>query len=194
MIRVGITGGIGSGKSYVARIFSHLGVPVFNSDIAGRTLLENDPDVKKQIRNSISEAVFEGDQINRKALGAIVFKDPGKLHLLNKIIHPAVNRRYEEWVRQTDYPYHLKEAAILIESGFHKGLDHLILVIAPVDERVARVRNRDNATEDSVRERMKHQLSDEEKLKYADHVIDNADGKMLLPQVLHLHTMFSKRK
>lgn len=187
MRSIGLTGGIGSGKSTVARIFSVLGVPVFEADAVGRELLSNDSAVKDAVVQRFGSAILKDGAIDRKALAAIVFKDSSALADLNAIIHPVVRAAYVAWSGSQNAPYALFEAAILDRSGSRSLLDGIIVVSAPETLRIQRVIERDGVPEADVRARMEHQSSEEALLKIADHVLTNDDRQLLIPQVLTLH-------
>ncbi|MGD1844852.1 MAG: dephospho-CoA kinase [Salibacteraceae bacterium] len=184
---IGLTGGIGSGKSTVAQVFEALGVPVYYSDARGRFLLAHDPDVQKQVQHHFGAEVFRSGQPDRAALAAKVFGNPKGLEQLNQIIHPAVGRDFQQWKAKQNSGYVLKESAILFEHNLHLQSDKTILVVAPEAVRIRRVMARDEATEAAVRARMKHQWSDDQKEKLADFVVVNDDQQMVIPQVLAIH-------
>lgn len=195
MLKVGVTGGIGSGKSMVCNLFKCLEVPVFNADEAGRRLLEEDRNIIEQVQDIFGgEIIFEGKP-DRKKIAEIVFSNPGKLKQLNSVIHPAVRKNFNEWAAEQSTPYVIDEAAILFETGIYKQLDFMILVIAPEQLRIKRVMQRDGSDERAVKERMENQWSDEEKKKIADFVIMNDGVTPLLPQVMEIHkSIISKIK
>ena len=195
MFSVGITGGIGSGKSTVCGIFSRLGIPVFNADQESKNLLDSDPALRKLIRQNFGKSIYKASgAVDRKKLAAIVFADPARLNLLNSLVHPAVKRRFSAWVsEQTNVPYVIKEAAILFESGSWKDVDHVVTVLSPRELRISRVMQRDGIARSLVEERMSHQMSEEEKVKRSGSVIYNDEKKMVLPQVLKLHREFFAR-
>ena len=191
MIRVGITGGIGSGKSTIARAFQVLGAPLFDADREGKKALNEDPDLIEGIKASFGEELYGPEGLDRKRLASIVFEDNSKLRALNQLVHPRVRKRFREWCQErTEYPYVMEEAAILIESGGAEALDKLILVTAPEELRIQRVMDRDGIGEERVRARMKEQWSDEEKMPYADAVLPNDDSTLLLPRILELDRRF----
>ncbi|HVA98970.1 MAG TPA: dephospho-CoA kinase [Bacteroidia bacterium] len=189
MLKIGITGGIGSGKSTVSKIFSQLGIPVFYSDKEARDLLYSDKSVITAIENIFGKNIFDSyGLIDRKKIAEIVFKDAKKLAQLNAIIHPAVAEKFEKWgAEKKDVPYILKEAAILFESGSHKGLDKIITVTAPPELRIQRVIKRDNISREMVEDRIQKQWTDEAKINLSDFVIVNDETKMILPQILEIH-------
>lgn len=186
MKQIGLTGGIGCGKSYVAKLFRELGIPVYEADAAARGLQENDPHLVEAMKNLFgSEAYLENGKLNSKAIGAQVFADAGKMKQLNALVHPAVKTDFRNWVNaQHNVPFILKEAAILFESGTNEGLDAVIVVTAPEDLRIRRVMERDKITEADVKKRMAAQWPEAEKIKRATFVIHNDEQQLLLPQVL----------
>jgi dephospho-CoA kinase len=191
MLKVGLTGGIGSGKSLVARMFGVLGVPVFEADAAGRQLLAEDPAVRTAILERFGEAVLHEGRVDRKALAAVVFQDPQALADLNAIVHPAVRQAFRHWAEQQNAPYVLMEAAILAETGGHKAFDRVVVVSAPEPVRLKRVMVRDRVTEAEVKARMRNQASEEDRLAIADHIIVNNDQQLVIPQVLQVHQVLS---
>ncbi|MEI8280371.1 MAG: dephospho-CoA kinase [Bacteroidota bacterium] len=192
MLKVGITGGIGSGKSTVCRVFEILGIPVFYADAAARWLMEHDESLIYDIKQLFGDAAYQNGQLDRPFIASIVFSHPDKLRQLNALTHPATFRYAEEWIAQQNAPYIIKEAAILFESGSHKELDAVIGVYAPIDIRIKRVLLRDNTSEQKVRERIAQQMDEDEKMKLCDYIITNDDVKPLIPQVLGLHEILFK--
>lgn len=188
MKQIGLTGGIGSGKSFVAEIFRHLGVPVFSSDEAGRDLQNSDPKIQAAIRNLLGD-VFSADGIlDRKKVAAVVFNDAEKLNGLNAIVHPAVRKQFALFCEaNSKSPYVINEAAIIFEAGIHKVLDGTILVTAPDFIRIDRVMQRDGVTEEHVKLRMQKQWPDMKKLPLAQWKIVNDSKLPLLKQVLKIH-------
>ena len=186
---IGLTGGIGSGKTTVARIFSMLNVPVYNSDEAGRKITNKDPLVKSSIKNQFGADLFDNnDNINREKLSAIVFSDSTALAKLNAIIHPAVAQDFKTWCANQSSPFVIKESAILFEHGLDKLLDGVIVVEAPDELRVRRVMHRNGITEEVVRKRIQQQLPQEELVYRADWVIHNNEDHLLIPQVLDIYS------
>jgi dephospho-CoA kinase len=186
MIKVGVTGGIGSGKSTVCRIFECLGVPVFRADEEGRRLLGEDKEVQKKVASLFGDAVLTKGKPDRKKIAAIVFADEGKLKQLNAIIHPAVKNSFANWLKQQTGSLVIEEAAILFENGNYKDFDAMVLVTAPEALRIKRVTERDHVSVDEIKKRMKNQWSDEEKAAKADHILLNDEESMLMPKVLEL--------
>jgi dephospho-CoA kinase len=188
MLKIGITGGIGSGKTTVSKIFEILEIPVFYADEVAKSLMESDELLVKNIRESFGNDAYRADKsLNRKYLADIVFKDQVQLTKLNKLVHPAVFRAFDVWVNSKKAPYVLKEAAILFESGSYKLCDKNILVTAPEELKLKRVMRRDNRSRDEIRSRMGKQLTDSEAIKLADFVIVNDEEQLLIPQVLAIH-------
>lgn len=192
-LQVGITGGIGSGKSLVCRIFQCLGVSVYDADSRAKSLMTTDGILVSQIRKEFGDLAYHADgSLNRKYLGETVFNDPDKLELLNKLVHPRVGEDYRQWLKENSREvYVLKEAALMFEAGSYKALDKIIVVYAPEDIKVSRVLGRDlHRSEKDVRAIIKNQMPDEAKLKRADHIIFNDDSQLVIPQVLSLHQLF----
>lgn len=189
MLKVGITGGIGSGKTTVCRVFALLGIPVYYADEAAKELMQTHPAILAGLRELFGEEAFDAAGApDRKKIAALVFHDKEKLAKLNALVHPLVRKHFDDWLEaQAGAPYTLKEAAILFESGTYEQMDKIITVAAPVEIRIERVINRDKVTADDVRKRLANQMSDEEKIKRSDYVIFNDDHDLLLPQVLKIH-------
>lgn len=190
--RVGITGGIGSGKSTVCRIFHEaLGIPIFYADIWAKKLLNYDPELRKSVVAIFGpEAYTEDESYNRAFVAQEAFADPAKLAALNALVHPAVEAESREWHNhqvELGFPYTLKEAALMVESGSHLHLDYMIVVIAPEALRIQRVVDRDKLTEEQVKARIRGQLPEAEKVKLADFVLVNDGSELLLPQIWAVH-------
>jgi dephospho-CoA kinase len=187
MLKVGLTGGIGSGKSTVCKIFKCLNIPVFDADAVGRHLLDEDPVIKEQVQNIFGKQFFIDGKPDRKGIAKIAFTNPDKLARLNSLIHPEVRRRFNEWASEQNGPYVIDEAAILFETGFYLQLDYIILVTAPESLRIKRIMDRDLIEEDAIRARMKNQWSDGEKKRVSSFVIVNDETSPLIPQVIDIH-------
>ena len=190
MLRIGLTGGIGSGKSTVARIFEALGIPVYNADDASKRLMLEDPVLRKKIQDSFGDQSYSGNQLDRKFLAEQVFSNPQKLSLLNSFVHPATIKDAREWMNSQKSAYLIKEAALIFESGSQKYLDYIIGVKAPLALRIQRTMVRDGVLGVKVKERMETQMDEEEKLRLCDYVIVNDEQHLLIPQVLELHKKF----
>ncbi|MCZ4408967.1 dephospho-CoA kinase [Cryomorphaceae bacterium 1068] len=187
-LRVGITGGIGAGKSVVAKVFSVLGVPVFNADAIAKQILTSDPEVVSAVRGHFGAGAYRDGVPDRDYLARVVFSDSSQRETLNSIIHPAVGTAFEEFCAANEQlPYVLKEAAILVETGGYEQLDALILVTAPEALRIDRALSRDKTDRASVEKRISAQLSDEEKRPHAHFEIENDDKNPVIPKVLQIH-------
>jgi len=190
MLRIGLTGGIGSGKSTVARIFEVLGIPVYSADDASKKLMVEDKELKKNIIRSFGDQSYINGELNRKYLSAQVFNDNKKIALLNSLVHPATLKDAVEWMKKQNAPYTIKEAALIFESGSNKLLDYVIGVKSPHSLRIERAMKRDNVSAAQVEARMKLQMDEEEKMNLCDFIIVNDEKEMLIEQVLTLHEKF----
>lgn len=188
MLKVGLTGGIGSGKTTIAKVFELLNVPVYYADEASKRLYRTDQDLISNIKKHFGEDVYTNDELNRSKLAAIVFNDPYKLQLLNELVHPPTIRDAEEWMKKQAAPYVIKEAALLFESGSAQGLDYIIGVKAPTHYRIKRVMERDGVTTEDVLNRANRQIDEDIKIRLCDFVIVNNDQELVIPQVLELHS------
>jgi dephospho-CoA kinase len=194
MLKIGLTGGIGSGKTTVAKVFEVLGIPVYYADEAAKELMHTNELLKQQlIFHFGKETFFEDGQLNRKHLSSIVFNNKEKLELLNSLVHPATIADAKEWFSKQQSPYVIKEAALLFESGTAEGLDYIIGVTAPTALRIKRVMDRDGVSPEDVKKRMTNQVDDIIKMKLCDFVLHNNEQELLLPQVLALHNELIKR-
>jgi dephospho-CoA kinase len=192
MLKIGLTGGIGSGKTTVAKLFEILGIPVYYADDAARRLMNTNEDIKTSIIKHFGNEAYVNRELNRKYLGGIVFSNKKKLELLNSLTHPVTIKDAEDWMKKQTTPYIIKEAALLFESGSNENLDYVIGVYAPQHIRVKRVMDRDGLTAEEVMKRISRQLDEEEKMKRCDFVIVNNEEQLVLPQVLELHEKFSR--
>ncbi|MGE6221538.1 dephospho-CoA kinase [Nubsella zeaxanthinifaciens] len=193
MLKIGITGGIGSGKTTVCKVFETLGIPVFYADTVAKQIMTTDFTLIEGIKTTFGSAsYFEDGSLNNKHIANIVFNNEKELAKLNLLVHPAVFRAFDAWDAQLskNIPYSLKEAALLFESGSYKMCDKNILVTAPKAVKIARVTVRDNVSEEQVLARMNKQLQDEEKIKLADFDINNTESQSVILQVLALHKTF----
>jgi dephospho-CoA kinase len=187
MIKVGITGGIGSGKSTVCKVFRTMGIPVFEADVIAKQLMNNDPTLRQQLIHLFGSSVYQSDQtIDRKYLAGIIFSNSSLLSKLNEAVHPAVRKSFDEWLLNQNSPYVIHEAAILFESGFYKMMDKTITVVTNETERIDRVVKRDHITIEMVQQRMKNQWKDEQRIKLADFVIGNNDNELIIPQIIEI--------
>lgn len=188
MLKVGLTGSIGSGKSTIAGVFHVLGIPVYMSDDEAKKILDQPEVVELVVGHFGIDLVGSDGLIMRKALAAEVFSDVEKLRWLNAVIHPRVREHFSKWIdKQVNVPYIMQEAAIIYESGFSTFFDKIIVVAAPVEERISRVIKRDNMSRQQVLDRLNKQWPEEKKLEQADYVIFNGDHSQAIPQVLEIH-------
>mgnify|MGYP001065659965 CR=1 FL=1 len=191
MLKIGITGGIGTGKTTVCKLFEKLGVPVYYADDRARWIINHQTDIIEQLKSLFGDDIYTSSGIlDRPKVGTIVFKDKKKLAALNEIVHPAVfvdGQKWQKEMQDANHPYTLKEAALLFETGSNKFLDKIIVVIAPDALRIERVMKRDNLSEEEVRARFKNQMSQEEKESLADFLIHNVELNTLEAQVKTLH-------
>ena len=189
MIKIGITGGIGSGKSTVANVFEVLGIPVYYADDAAKKLMNEDAALKEKLIAIFGKEIYQDGILNRSHLSGLVFNNPEKLAQLNSILHPATIADAESWMQQQHSPYAIKEAAILFESGANKYVDKVIGVYAPIQLRINRVMQRDNSTEEAVTARMNRQMEEDKKMNLCDYVITNDENELVIPQVLNIHEL-----
>ena len=195
MKKVGITGSIGSGKTVICKVFSLLGIPVYNADDAAKELMNKDAGLKNEIKKSFGEDIFipsgKDELLDSKKLASIVFNNPKELSRLNAMVHPAVARDFEQWIaKNNNAAYVIKEAAILFESGAHNNVDVVILVTSPEALRKQRVLSRDQVSEKDFDARQANQWAEDEKRKHADFIITNDEHELVIPQVMTLHQNF----
>ena len=190
MLKIGLTGGIGSGKSTVARIFEVLGTPVYYADEAAKQLMTENAELRSSIINAFGEGAYNNENLNREYLAQQVFNSEEKLNLLNSLVHPATIKDAAGWMQIQKAPYTIKEAALIFESGSNQGLDYVIGIRSPEALRIQRAMDRDNISADEVKARMSKQMDEEKKLQLCDYVIVNNEEQMLIPQVLALHQKF----
>ncbi len=193
MIKVGLTGGIGSGKTTICNVFRQLGVPVYSADNEAKKVIQQDKVQTKLISRFGKEIYKKDGTIDSQKFASIIFANNEALNSANNIIHPAVNEDYNKWLSEhNSATYTIKEAAILVESGAYEFMDIIITVCAPIDVKIARVIKRDNTTAELVKQRMDKQLSDDEKLAVSDFVINNDDVQLVVPQVINIHNQIQK--
>lgn len=187
MLKIGITGGIGSGKSTVAKIFAILGIPVYYADGAAKRLMETNAELQQSLTAVFGDQLYQDGQLNRPFLANLVFNDADKLAQLNALVHPATLKDAEEWMQRQTAPYCLKEAALIFESGSQQNLDYVIGVYAPESLRIQRVVQRDGVKQEQVLARMNKQINETIKMRLCDFVIANDEQQMVIPQVMVLH-------
>lgn len=188
---IGLTGGIGSGKTTVAKMFSKLGVPVYIADTEAKKLTNSSKLIRRELTQLLGEKTYLEDGLNRKYVADKIFNDKSLLEAVNKIIHPKVAAHFNTWAAKQKTAYVIKEAAILFENGSYRHFDKIILVTAPKELRIARVKARDNASTVEIEQRMDNQWSDEKKEKLADFIIENIDLETTQKSVEALHLSLS---
>lgn len=188
MMKVGLTGGMGTGKSIIAEIFKILKIPVYEADSKAKLLMESDNQLMSELIKAFGKNIFSHSHLIPSLLAQIVFNDRKALNKVNSIVHPYVMKDFDRWIQsQNDCPYIIMESAILIESNLYTKFDKIICVTSPLNIRIERIMKRDGVTEDIVKQRISNQFDDEEKLSRSNFIIYNDDNIMVLPQVLDVH-------
>lgn len=186
-LKLGVTGGIGSGKTSVCKVFNVLGIPVFSADRIARDIMDSDEDIIKKINSVTGKDLYSNGFLDRMALAALIFNNSDMLHKVNSLVHPVVFDHFATWEKNQSAPYVIMEAAILFESGASKLVDRIATVVAPEEERVTRLTIRSKLSRQQVMDRMKNQLNDEERIKLSDYVIYNSENDMVIPAILEIH-------
>jgi dephospho-CoA kinase len=186
-MKLGITGGIGSGKTSVCKVFSVLGVPVFSADRTAREIIDGNEDIKEAINSIAGKDLYINGTLDRMALATIIFNNSILLEKVNSLVHPVVFKHFVAWAKEQTAPYVIMEAAILFESGASKLVDKTATIIAPVEERLNRVIMRSKLSREQVLERMKNQIDDESRIKLSDYIIRNSENDMIIPAILKIH-------
>ncbi len=187
MLKIGLTGGIGSGKTTVAQIFEVLGIPVYYADTAAKELMNKDPELKQHIIEAFGSAIYKNGSLDRSLLASMVFGHPDQLEILNKMVHPVTIRDADAWMQKQKTRYAVKEAALIFEGGLDKFFAYIIGVTAPESLRLQRVIERDHTTTENVLQRMHQQMDEQEKMSRCDFVVVNDGVQPLLPQVIAIH-------
>ena len=187
MKKIGITGGIGSGKTYVTEVFQSLGIPIFYADSQANKLMISSEKLIKLLKEEFGNDIYKDSDLNKEKLASIVFSNSDKLQKLNSLVHPIVKEEFNNWCKKQTSPYVIKEAAILFESNSHLGLDAVICVSAPLELRKKRLCNRDNYTEKEMQNRIENQITQEDKEKQSNYIIVNDEKDLLLPQIIKIH-------
>jgi dephospho-CoA kinase len=185
--KLGVTGGIGSGKTSVCRVFEVLGVKVFSADRVAREIMETDKEIIASINSISGKELYSEGTLNRSELAHLIFNDNSLLKRVNSLVHPVVFKRFGEWTLNQSSPYVIMEAAILFESGAAEFVDKVATVVAPVEQRMERVILRNKLSVEQVNERMKNQLDDETRMKLSDYIIYNSENDMIIPEILKIH-------
>ena len=186
-LRLGITGGIGSGKTTVCRVFSVLGIPVFSADVEAKRIQDNDPDIQKKINAIAGKDLYSSGKLDRPELARLIFSNEDFLFEVNSIIHPAVFKYFSDWVARQDAPYSIMEAAILFESGAWRMMDRILTVVTPLDERIERLVKGNKLTREQIMDRIRNQTDDESRITKSDYVIYNSENDMIIPAILGIH-------
>ena len=186
-MKLGITGGIGSGKTSVCRVFNVLGIPVFSADQEAREIMSAEKKIIKGINEIAGRNIYTGGNLDRMALASLIFNDQESLRRVNELVHPFVFDNFIRWAEEQTTPYVIMEAAILFESGAYKLVDRVATIVAPVEERISRVTFRNKLSRSQVMERIKNQLTDEERIRRSDYVINNSENEMIIPVILQIH-------
>jgi len=186
-MKLGITGGIGSGKTSVCRVFNILGIPVFSADPEAQRIMNSDKGVIDGINKIAGKNLYPDGTLDRMELASLIFNDPESLRKVNSLVHPVVFDNFIRWSEEQKSPYVIMEAAILFESGASNLVDRVATVYAPVEERIARVTRRNQLTRDQVLERIKNQMDDKTRMKMSDYKINNSENEMIIPVILKIH-------
>ncbi len=193
MIKAGVTGGIGSGKTTVCHVFRQLGVPVFQADVVAKELYDTNESVRNKMTGLLGESIYDGGNLDKRKLSRLIFSDRELLHQVNRIVHPEVASYFLEWCQNhTHDRYVIQESAILLESNANKNMDVIITVTAPVDLRMKRVMKRQGMTKQLVVCIMENQMPDEMKIKQSHYIIENDDQHLIIPQVMKIHEALAK--
>lgn len=187
MIKIGITGGIGSGKSTITNFFRTLGIPIYSSDLRAKMLTQNNDNIINGLKQLISPNIYDANgQLDRKLMAQLIFNNETLRLQVNQLIHPAVRHDFAQWTNnyETKVPYVICEAAIMIESGSYADMDKIIVVTAPIEQRIVRTMTRDHITRDQVISRINTQMKDEQLIRYANYIVSTDDRHFIIPQLL----------
>jgi len=186
-LKLGVTGGIGSGKTTVCRIFNVLGIPVFDADKVAKQIMDTDKSMMLRLNSIAGKDLYSSGALNRTELAKLIFNDTSLLAKVNALVHPAIYDHFKRWTKEQTAPYVILEAAILFESGGAKQLDRILSVVAPVEDRITRVIKRNSLSKEQVLDRIRNQMDDESRIKLSDYVINNAENEMIIPSVMKIH-------
>jgi len=187
ILKLGVTGGIGSGKTTICKVFAVLGIPVFSADDEAKRIQDNDRDLQIKINSIAGKDLFPGGKLDRPEMAKLIFSNKDLLEKVNSIVHPAVFRSYNEWVKKQDSPYCIMEAAILFESGAFRLMDRIVTVITPMEERIERLVRGNKLSKEQIVERINNQIDDESRVKRSDFVISNSENDMIVPAIIEIH-------
>lgn len=187
VLKLGVTGGIGSGKTTVCKVFGVLGIPVFSADEEAKRIQDNDRDIQIEINSIAGKDLFSSGMLDRNELARIIFSNKELLEKVNSLIHPAVFRSFAEWVKKQDSPYLIMEAAILFESGAFRLMDRIVTVVTPLEERIERLLSGNRLSREQIIERIKNQIDDESRVRQSDFVISNSEKDMIIPAIVGIH-------
>lgn len=186
-LKLGVTGGIGSGKTTVCKVFGVLGIPVFSADDEAKRILDSDREIQIKINLLAGKDLFSSGKLDRPALAKMIFNNKELLEKVNSIIHPAVFRSFGEWFNQQYSPYSIMEAAILFESGAFRFMDKIVTVVTPLDERIERLVSGNRLTREQINERIKNQIDDDSRIKQSDFIISNSENDLIIPSIIGIH-------
>jgi len=191
-LKLGVTGGIGSGKTTVCKVFAVLGIPVFSADTEAKRIQDSDRDLQIKINSLAGKDLFASGKLDRTEMAKLIFRDSDLLAKVNSIVHPAVFEYFREWLNKQDSPYAVMEAAILFESGAYRMMDRIVTVVTPMEERIERLVKGNKLTREQVTERIKNQIDDESRIKRSDYVIFNSENDIIIPAILGIHSEMLK--
>jgi dephospho-CoA kinase len=186
-LKLGVTGGIGSGKTTVCKVFGVLGIPVFSADDEAKRIQDNDRDLQIKINSLVGKDLFPEGKLDRPELAKIIFNNKELLEKVNSLVHPVVFRSFREWVKKQDSPYSIMEAAILFESGAFRLMDRIVTVVTPLEERIERLVRGNKLSREQVIERIRNQIDDESRVKLSDFIIPNSENDMIIPAIIGIH-------
>jgi len=191
-LKLGVTGGIGSGKTTICKVFAVLGIPVFSADTEAKRIQDSDRDLQIKINSLAGKDLFASGKLDRTEMAKLIFRDSDLLAKVNSIVHPAVFEYFREWLNKQDSPYAVMEAAILFESGAYRMMDRIVTVVTPMEERIERLVKGNKLTREQVTERIKNQIDDESRIKRSDYVIFNSENDIIIPAILGIHSEMLK--
>jgi len=187
LMKLGVTGGIGSGKTSVCRVFNVLGIPVYSADNEARKIMDDDVEIISGINKIVGKNLYPEGNLDRMELATLIFNDPSLLSKVNSLVHPVVFEHFKKWTEIQDTPYVIMEAAILFESGAANLVDRIATVVAPVEERISRVTSRNRLSREQVMQRIRNQIDDDARIRMSDYVINNSENEMIIPVILKIH-------